>query len=363
MHPLSGSNISTLCEVLRTSGGVSSNKLLELLAIVGAVAGRSPFTLLERIRFDERIEATRLEPPPIFILGHWRSGTTHLYNVMSKGNFGYVPPIATGIPWDILQIGAWLKPLLEKALPADRYIDNIPVNPDSPQEDEIALANMTPISYYHGIYFPKKLEYHLSRGVFFEGCSIDEIKSWQRTFLYFLKKLSIHQGRKQLLIKNPAYTARPAMLKELIPTAKFIHISRNPYEVFESMRNFYSKLFAQLALQDYSGIDIDQVILETYSKMMTQLNKETKNMSADIFIDIRYEDLEAAPLEQLEKAYNQLGIEGFELARPKFKAYLSTVTSYKKNKYSYTDEAAKLVEANWAPFLKDGDYKRPGLAA
>jgi len=363
MHPLSGSDIGTLVSVLRTSGGIPLDKVPALAAIVGAVIGRAPLSAVERLRYDRAIEETNLAPPPIFILGHWRSGTTHLYNVMSKGEFGFVPPIATGIPWDILQLGAWLRPFLEHALPSNRYIDNIPVLPDSPQEDEIALANMTPLSYYHGIYFPRRLESHLNRGVFFDGCSSQDIKSWQRTFLYFLKKMALHQGHRQMLIKNPVYTARPKMLQDLIPTAKFIHISRNPYEVFESMRNFYRKLFAQLALQDYKDVDIDRIILGTYARMMTALREQTKDLDADTYIDIRYEELEADPIAQLERIYQALGIRAFERAKPQFEAYLATIETYKKNKYTYTEEAARLVEENWAPFLEEGGYRRPGALA
>ena len=60
---------------------------------------------------------------------------------------------------------------LERALPKHRYIDAIPVTPASPQEDEIALASMTPISFYHGIYFPSKIHEHLRKGLFLEGCT------------------------------------------------------------------------------------------------------------------------------------------------------------------------------------------------
>ena len=53
-----------------------------------------------------------LDPPPIFLLGHWRSGTTHLYNLLGQGDFAYVDPIAAGLPWEFLTLGRWLRPLL-----------------------------------------------------------------------------------------------------------------------------------------------------------------------------------------------------------------------------------------------------------
>ena len=130
--------------------------------------------------------------PPVFILGHWRSGTTHLYNIMTKsGAWGYVPPVATGLPWDLFGIARAFNPLLEKALPKHRFIDNIPVTPDSPQEDEIAMANMSDLSFYHGIYFPQAFGELVRRGLFFEGCSEREVLNWQERFIYLLRKLCL----------------------------------------------------------------------------------------------------------------------------------------------------------------------------
>ena len=360
MHPLSGSNIGTLAAVLSQSGGISPANWARIAGITAAILGRWPFSTAEHLYASRLISRNQDMEPPIFIVGHWRSGTTHLYNIMSKANFGYVPPLATGLPWDLLGIATLLRPLLERALPDHRYIDNVPVLPDSPQEDEIALANMTPLSFYHGIYFPKNIDRFLDRGLFFDGCSEREIEAWQETFKYFLAKLYIHQDHKQLLIKNPVYTARVGMLHDMIPTAKFIHINRNPYEIFESMRNFWKKLLKEFALQDYAHVDIDQTIFRIYERMMTKLEQDWETLPSNARVDLRYEELVDDPIGAVETIYRTLELDSFEAARPKFEAYLSTVKTYKKNKYAYTDEAATLVEQNWGRFLKQWNYRRPG---
>ena len=241
MHPLNGSNYKTLSTVVAASGPMSLRSLPSVGALLGAVVGRMPISVIERLHTRRLMSRSGDMPPPIFIVGHWRSGTTHLYNLMVQDDFGFVPPVATGLPWDMLLLGRALKPVIDRALPETRYIDNIPVRPDSPQEDEIALANMSPLSFYHGIYFPQAFDQHLARGLFFDGCSAEEVDEWKQTFTYFMDKLWLQQGRKRLLIKNPVYTSRVAMLHKLYPNALFIHIRRNPYEVFESMRNFYAK--------------------------------------------------------------------------------------------------------------------------
>ncbi|MBI1364933.1 MAG: sulfotransferase [Alphaproteobacteria bacterium] len=358
-HPLSGANIGTLAAVVRRAG--LPDKPLAGAGIALSVLGRWPFSAAERILMESRLPAAEDVAPPVFILGHWRSGTTHLYNTMTQsGDWAYVPPVATGLPWDLFGLAKAFRPLLERALPEHRFIDNIPVKPDSPQEDEIAVANMSDLSFYHGIYFPRAFREFVYRGLFFDDCGPEEVEGWRRMFLYLMRKLSHYQGRKPLLIKNPTYTARLAMLLEMFPEAKFIHIHRNPYEVFVSMRNFWSKLLKEFALQDYAHVDIDETILDVYERMMRKIETESAGLPADRFIELRYSELDQNPMAALEEVYSTLNLPGFDLARPAFAAYLASVRSFKKNKFDYSDEAAEKVSRRLGYFLDKWGYARPG---
>ena len=331
-HPLSGANLHTLLSVSLRSGGPSANKLLPYLGILASTLCRTPFSLVERAALAPLLPKLHDMVPPIFILGHWRSGTTHLYNIMSLGQFGFVPPVATGLPWDFVGLGSILRPVLEKALPKHRYIDAIPVTPDSPQEDEIGLASMTPISFYHGIYFPSKFEEHLRKGLFFEGCTPEEKRHrWDR-FSYFLRKLS-YQQNKPLLIKNPVYTGCVADILKIFPNAKFIHIHRNPFDVYLSMRNFYQKLLPVFALQSYDHVDVEKAILSTYSQMMSRLEADTRSLTAPNYVELGYNVLDRDPIGAIKSIYADLELEGYDIAEPAFVSYLSTIKSYKKKRF------------------------------
>jgi len=357
-HPLSGADIGTLARVFRDGGG--ADRRLRALGIWSAALARLPFTTLECILAARRLPRLEDLPPPVFILGHWRSGTTHLYNLMSLSGFGYVPPVAVGLPWDMLGLARLLRPLLERQLPAHRYIDAIPVTPTSPQEDEIALANMSPLSFYHGIYFPKSFDRLIDRGLFFDGCTPDEIAGWQRRFGYFLRKLALVQPERRLLIKNPVYTARPAMLRALFPGAKFIHIHRNPYDVFLSMRNFYRKLLEVMALQDIPpGLDTDATILRVYARMMERFEAETAGWAAPDFIELSYDALDRDPLGALERIYGTLGLEGFEAALPRFREHLSGVRDFRRNAFRGDAEAAGKVAAALGHWVAKWGYRPP----
>lgn len=364
MHPLSGSDPTTFARVLWRNGLPRSgrNWATALLA-AGAVLGRSPFTLAEKVWARRRLARDAAPEAPVFILGHWRSGTTHLYNVMARRGFAYVPPIATGMPWDLFGLARWLRPLLERALPEHRYIDSVPVHPDSPQEDEIAIANMCDLSFYHGLYFPRHFQENFDRGVFFDDCSEADIAMWRDRLQHLLGKLSLQFGGQRLLLKNPVHTGRVALLREIWPDAAFIHIHRNPYAVFQSMRNFYRKLLAELALQPFTHIDFDTHILASYARLMRRFDADRPGIPDGHFVEIDYQELMERPMEALATIYDRLGLPGFAEAAPDFAAYLSTVASYQKNSYAYSAADAELVEAHWQPWIDRWGYRRPDGAA
>ena len=295
--------------------------------------------------------------PPIFIVGHWRSGTTHICNLLSQSpQFGFVSPVATGIPNDLLLIGRLFKPWLEKSIPPDRLIDRVAVNANSPQEDEFGLANMIPISFLHGLYFPKRLSENFLKGVFFDHCSEQDIKRWKNASNQFLRKVYLDQGQRPLLIRNPAYTARIPLLRAMWPGAKFIHIYRNPYRVYPSMRNYFKKLLPALAFQDYTQVDIDKVIFSTYSRMMETLISDLSELPEDEFIEIKYEELEEKPLTELNKVYHRLGLSGYHEAEPYFNKYLHGIRGYTKNLYSQDSAEIELIKDHWKRFIDHYGY-------
>lgn len=353
-HPLNGADLGTLVRAYRLGGG--SDKPLTTAGIWAASAFRAPISAIESALIDRHLPTVEEMPPPIFILGHWRSGTTHLYNIMSLGRFGYVPPVAVGLPWDMFGIARALRPLLERALPEHRWIDRIPVTPTSPQEDEIAIASMCDLSFYHGIYFPDQFDHLIDRGLFYDGATDDDIARWEARFTYFLRKLALQQDQ-QLLIKNPVYTGRVAHLRRLFPGAKFIHIHRNPLDVFLSMRNFYARLLEVMALQTVPDrLDVDATILRVYDRMMARFAAETADLDAPDFVELPYAHLDTDPIGAVEHIYGTLELDGFEAARPAFQGYLDALGRFEKNSFRKDAEAAELVLSHWQPWIERWHY-------
>jgi hypothetical protein len=354
-HPLCGSNPDTLLKLLLANGPVARDRWPQVaLALVVSLA-RWPFSAAERAVFELMQQQAKPMSDPVFIVGYWRSGTTHLHNLMAQShNFGYITPLATGLPWDILGIVRALEPLLEQALPQDRYVDNVAVTPTSPQEDSIPLATMGAASYYHGLYFPQQFEAHFRRDVFLTGDQ-SEIEHWRYLHCHLLKKVSIHQGHRTLLIKNPVYTGYIRHLREIWPTAKFIHIYRNPYRVFVSTRHYFTRLLPELALQSYGDLPIEPLILASYPYLMQALKRDTADLPAHQFAELRFEDLQVDPLQQLERLFEQLELPGFQAALPNLESYLADLKDYRQNQYLIDAETMTKVETHWQPYIQQWD--------
>ncbi len=358
-HPLSGADLATLWRVVSRAGPLPRSAWGQIALAGGSALGRLPFTALERGLVALQRRGRPLEPAPIFLLGHWRSGTTHLYNLLGKGGFAYVDPIAAGLPWEFLTLGRWFRPLLVKALPEGRFIDAMKVTPDSPQEDELAIANMSKLSFYHAIYFPRRFERFFAPGLLLEGVGDAERQAWMRRADHLFWKLAKNYGGRQLVIKNPVYTARAQMLQRFYPDAKFVHIVRNPHEVFASTRSFFSKLFEALALQPCDNLDPEEITLDTYPKVMQPLINDMAEMAPGQAVELRFEELESDPLGALARIYDALELPGFAEAEEGFRRHLGEVKTYSRATRRFPERDFNLVEDRWGAFLDHWGYGRP----
>ncbi|MEO1132054.1 MAG: sulfotransferase, partial [Cyanobacteria bacterium J06639_1] len=234
-QPLAYGSFANLIELLRSSGGFELKYLPKAAYVLGSCLLNTPTRWLERARYGAQVERTEILHPPIFIIGHWRSGTTYIHRLMTQDdNLGFVWSLQSFSPDTFLSVTSMkaLTPLLAQIFPSKRAMDNVAYAFDVPEEEEYALGNLTPLSFYHGWFFPKYLGEHFDRAILFAGVSDKLKETWKRAYVSILKKTTLHSGGKRLAIKNPANTSRISELLELFPDAKFIHIYRNPYDVY-----------------------------------------------------------------------------------------------------------------------------------
>lgn len=357
-HPLAGADLATLSSVLQAGGGVSPRHLHRVATALGAGVVRAPLDAIERRTAARRAEDAGAAPP-LFILGHWRSGTTHLLNVLSRDpRFAAPDPLSVGLPWGFLGLSRFWRARLESWLPPDRIIDSMPVTSDAPQEDELALGLMQPLSYYHGIFFPADLRGAFRRGVLFEDCPPEAVARWRDSLAHYAGKLHRRNGGRRLVLKNPAHTAKIRHLRAVWPDAAFVHIHRNPYEVFASTRRMLRTLLREFALQGYDPAAVDPLVLELFPAMMARYDADAAGLAGNRIAEIRYEDFVADPLGQLGRLYDRLELGAFAPARPAVERHLGQVRDHRPSRHELDPHSRRLVAERWAFAFERWDYPR-----
>ncbi|MGL6180499.1 MAG: sulfotransferase family protein [Tannerellaceae bacterium] len=312
---------------------------------------------LEERKYKKLLADKPLEMEPVFILGHWRSGTTFVHNVLScDKHFGYNTTYQTVFPNLVLWGQPFFKKQMAWLMPDKRPTDNMELKVDLPQEEEFALANMIPYTFYNFWFLPKHTREYSKKYLLFEDASKEEINIFKQAFMKLIKISLWNTKGTQFLSKNPPHTGRIPELLEMFPNAKFIYLARNPYTVFESTRSFFTNTIQPLKLQDISNDEIEQNIIDVYRDLYYKYDKDKALIPEGNLIEVKFEDFEADAMDMTKKIYETLSIPGFEEARPEIEKYLAKKKGYKKNKYKYDDRTVEIVNANWDFALKRWDY-------
>jgi hypothetical protein len=235
-------------------------------------------------------------------------------------------------------------------------MDNVVMNADFPQEDSYALGAFSPYSYYHGWCFPKNMEFY-NNYVCMDTVPQKTIDEWKRYYLYLLKKITYHQQGKQLLLKNQDNTGKIKILLEMFPMAKFIYLYRNPYDLYFSMMKFMKTAIPRYCIQKPPRIEIiEQSMMNLYVRMIQKYIIERESIPRGNLIGIPYETFNGKPLEELQKIYETLRLEGFQKIKPAFHAYIQTQKNIQTDSYTLTTDIKRKIEEKWGFAIKAFGY-------
>lgn len=327
-----------------------------LFSLLGA-----PFRLYETWRHKATIEQMNVEKDPVFVIGHWRSGTTHLHNLLSQDpQMSYVSTYHATFP-GVLLSGKWLfKAFMQLFIPKRRAGDNVRIHPDYPQEEEFALGNMGYHSYYYFFFLPQKTRYYFDKFMNMKSGS-DTAESWKRDYLELVKKALLNTGKGRFLSKNPPNTTRIPQLLELFPNAKFIYIYRNPVTVYLSTKKFFGAMMPYLCFEDISEAQLEKNILDIYVQMHQKYEQDKQLVPSGNLIEVSFEALEQSTLPVLENIYQSLSLPGFETAQAHFEQYAGKQKAYKKNRHAISQRELDAVSSRWGFEIVHRGYKIPDL--
>lgn len=351
---LAGSSLRSFFKSLKGQKVVSGSFLKLSLTFVFILVA-TPFRWYERLI---GVKMTTLPQPPVFILGHWRSGTTYLHNVLCQDPAAaYVTTYQSLFP-ELLGSKWLFKSFMRYSMPGKRPGDNVLLSVDYPQEEEFALGNMHPYCYYHFFHFPQRYqEYYQKYARFATEPAVRQ--QWKHSYQRLVLKACYNTKGQRMILKNPVNTARIPILLELYPDAKFIFIYRNPVIVYLSSKRFFSAVLPGLRFQPFSSDETERMILEVYNKLMQDYTDTRALIPKENLMEIRFEEFEKNPLNLLEKLYKQFEFSNFAKANPFLAKYVRSQKSYQKNEHKISRRELDNILNKWGDTMERWNYEIP----
>ena len=136
-------------------GPVSWRRLVVAAQLVLPGLFLEPLAWCQDLLLHRKLRSLQVPDDPVVIVGHWRSGTTLLHQLLAAD-----PAMATArnsltiAPQVAVLLKPLLVPLLQRLMTPIRPIDAVAWGAMDPQEDEIGLARLTCDTNMAGVAFP-----------------------------------------------------------------------------------------------------------------------------------------------------------------------------------------------------------------
>jgi hypothetical protein len=339
---------------------VSPSRIPLAATISVASLGNSLLALVQRLLYQRKINRSLMPADPLFILGHWRSGTTLLHRLLTlDSRHSFPSTYACFAPSHFLVSEKLLTPLLRLLVPARRPQDNVPVRLQDPQEDEWALCCLGQPSPYLAAAFPNDLP-HAGAYFDFAGISESEAAQWQAAWCHFLKAVQLRTPGTRLVLKSPLHTARLQMVLSVFPRARFVHVVRDPHEVYVSTVRLWQRLCEDEGLQIPDGHGLEEFVLHSYERMYRSFRKDRHRIPAGHLCQVRYEQLVNDPVTTLQLIYERLDLGDFQRIEPIVKSFAADQSSFQTNQYQPNGRHLARIDRWYDLIDDDTEYRRTG---
>lgn len=315
------------------------------------------FSFFQWLFLARRIQKTKIKDPPIFIIGHWRSGTTLMHELLVLGDSrAYPNNFQAFVPRHFLVSGWLVYPLLSVLLPKKRPMDDMQLSVSAPQEDDFALISLGAPTPYRRIAFAN------SRNVDHQQLNLNQAAPVVTTqiknaLIYFFKALT-WKTKKQLILKSPPHTGRIKQLAKWFPGAKFIHMSRHPHkmvpstirlwQLLEQTQGFQKAKNDQQALRDYV-FDCKDLMYDAYLDFKSELPENQ-------LIEVQFEKLIEDPEREIRRVHKQLELDGVEQLLPLVNAYFERTREHKTNRNQLDEDLRTEIDRHWSRYLQEFGY-------
>jgi hypothetical protein len=316
---------------------------------------------IEDALYGRQLASMDIDPTPIFVLGHWRSGTTHMHNLLGRDpQHTYSTVYQVVFPTSFLTTGNFLPQLTSRFLTDTRTYDNVKHGWNEAAEDEIALAKLTGLSPYLSFMFPDHAAKYEKYIDFMESTDAERQK-WKDGFKYLLKKIMIQTGGKRVVVKSCTHTARVRLLLEMFPDARFVYIHRNPYEVFASTLHMRSHTdwenFLEVPYENWEE-ERERQTLMLGQRIFDRFVEDKHLIPKENYYEIAYADLCGNELPVLEDIYTKLRLPNWDRAKRTLKGYTEGLKGYQRNKLKMDKRLQDMVWEYWRTAFDNFGYTR-----
>jgi omega-hydroxy-beta-dihydromenaquinone-9 sulfotransferase len=302
----------------------------------------SGFSSLQRAIFRDRLNRSVVSAP-LFIVGHWRSGTSLLHELLCLDpRFTFPSTQACLHPHHALF--ATPPPASPRAV--RRPMDGMLVTPSTPQEDEFALFCLGAPSPYEAFLFPQGIVDLLKRSDP-RFLSNSENRDWERVFGDFLKIVTLLGNGRRIVLKSPPHSMRIPTLLRLFPEAQFVHIVRHPAAVYSSSTRMFRKMMTLYGIgAPLDDAGINEVLVRSIPSLENAIAEAVQGLPPGRYVCLSFESLVANPLSAIERIYDVLALNDFTAQKQRLVNNLAGRASYRPNTYALSaGDSERLTES------------------
>ncbi|MDX9905650.1 MAG: sulfotransferase [Bacteroidales bacterium] len=339
---LTGIRIGPLMRLLRDNGFTPSPKNIgRLIFVFQNGLWSSILARREKKLHGRNISQWPVPDDPLIIVGHWRTGSTFLHQLLSCDDRFISPTLyQCSFPESFINGERFYRPVMG-AMVRKRPIDNMDMGFDDAQEDEFAWVKLVPGSPFLKFVFPDGQGYFVNAADdFIPPPPVRRI--WKEQMQQFGAKICRDTG-KRLLLKNPFHSLRIPFIREVFPNAKFIHLHRHPYEVVASSLSLWKVVARDNQLKGKPVFPGTEAVAEGLKKFYSVIERDLAGLPENNYFEISYESLVKDPILELNRLYVRLGMDFSDAARQNMAARLQKVSNFRKNTYTFDDSQKELV--------------------